>query len=434
VSGRLVAVTLAAALACASAGGPVELAPHLGWQPSDDAGWATAPSLGIGRFADERPEELRSGYHPELHFRSFGLAREGTELTADADFDRPVADAVRSDVVATLRRAGTFAEVGPVDFDPRDPSAWPETGAPALVLVGTVETFEGRQWHSFEMTPFRVGFVSERWGPAQGRVALRLELWSKSERLLELRVATRRESAGGDGAEAALQALGLTSEKLALRLDAHLRAPRAEPPRRLDVRVLDGCELGPTRIGKLIGETSAIYEREAGIVLVQSHELWLDRPRGTSLDSLLEEVRRFAPPPGGIVLALAPEEQVHESGLTSVRTGLSVPDGAHAVALCSGQDEVSVLTAAHELAHLFGAVHVRDPASIMHATADFDARFFDPLNRQILRSMRTRDFARPLGSAEAARLAAIYHSAEHGGEVDHRDLDSALRALDAPPP
>ncbi|HXX48813.1 MAG TPA: hypothetical protein VEN47_11320 [Myxococcota bacterium] len=434
MSRRLLAPLAALALACASPSAPLEGAPHLSWPVSDDAGWATAPSLGVGRFVDERPEELRSGYRPELHFRALGLAREGTELTADADYDRPVAEAVRGDLLATLRRAGTFAEVGLVSFDPRDPSAWPELGAPALVLIGAIETFEGRQWHSFEMTPFRVGFVSERWGPAQGRVALRVELWSKTERLLELRVATRHESAGGESAEAALQALALTSEKLALRLDTRLRAPRAEPPRRLDVRVLDGCELGDARVSRLIGETSAIYEREAGIVLVESNELWLDRPRGTSLDSLLEEVRRFAPPPGGIVLALAPEEQVHESGLTSVRTGLSVPDGAHAVALCSGQDEVSVLTAAHELAHLFGAVHVRDAASIMHSTADFDARFFDPLNRQILRAMRSRDFARPLRSDEAARLAALYHSAQAADLVDRRDLDSALHALDAPQP
>jgi len=200
------------------------------------------------------------------------------------------------------------------------------------------------------------------------------------------------------------------------------------------VRVLDGCELGDARVRKLIGETSAIYEREAGIVLVESHELWLDRPRGTSLDSLLEQVRRFAPPPGGIVLGLAPEEQVRERGFGSVRTGLSVPNGAHAVALCAGQDEVSVLTAAHELAHLFGAVHVRDAASIMHATADFDARFFDPLNRRILRGLRNRDFSRPLGAAESAELAEIYRSARASDAVDPRDLDSALHALDALPP
>ncbi|HTO71565.1 MAG TPA: hypothetical protein VMR31_17020 [Myxococcota bacterium] len=430
-------LALAGALALAACAGPgahVALEPHLDWPTTDDAGWAAAPALGVAAFADERPEELRAGYRPELRYRALGFAREGTEYAGDGDWDRPVAEAVRGDVVATLARAGTFTAVAPVDFDPRDPAAWPQSGAPALVLAGTVERFEGRQWHSLEVTPLRVGFVSERWGPASGRVSIRVEIWTKTERVAELRIATRHEIAGGGPAEAAQQALALASERLALRLETRFAAPRQIAPRKLDVRVLDGCALGAARVRRLLSETSAVYEREAGIVLADHQEDWADRPRGTSLDSLLEEVRRFAPPPGGIVLALAPEEQVRELGLRSVRTGLAVPDGAHAVALCGADNQVSVLTAAHEIAHLFGAVHVRDPASIMHATADFDARFFDPLNRHILRTMRERDFSRPLSSAESAELASIYKSSEPGDEVDRADLDSALRALDSASP
>jgi hypothetical protein len=70
----------------------------------------------------------------------------------------------------------------------------------------------------------------------------------------------------------------------------------------------------------------------------------------------------------------------------------------------------------------------------MHTTADFDARFFDPLNRRILRSLRQRDFARPLDAEQTAQLAAIYREAEQGELVEPGDVGSALRALERPEP
>jgi hypothetical protein len=436
VRAESLALLAAAALAlsgCAGAGTRA-FEPHVAWPVSDDAGWATAPRLGVTAFGDERVGTLRRAYRPSLRLHWFELERQGVERTGDASFDRPVADAVRADVIATLQRAGTFAAVTPVAFDPRDPEAWLQPGAPPLVLTGEIEVFEGHQWRSFSVSPVQVGFVRERWGPAEGRVSLRVELWSKSERLFEARISTHHDSPEGDAADAAVEALALAAEKLALRLDARIRAPRAQPPRRLELRVLDGCELGDARVRRLVAETSAIFEREAGIVLEATREPWGARPRAGDLDALLAAAQLVAPPPDGVVLGLAPAEQVSELALGSVRTGLSVPLGAHAVALCAGEDEASVLTAAHELAHLFGAVHVRDPASIMHATADFDARFFDPLNRRILRALRGRDFARPLDAADAARLSAIYRGVEASDElVDSRDVDGALSALEGGP-
>ena len=426
------AVLCAAALwlaGCASAPATLAFEPHLAWPESDDAGWATAPRLGVAPFADERPLELRTGWKPELRWRLWGLERAGVERTGDADFDRPAADGVRGELVATLARAGVFSDVAKVAFDPRDASAWPED-APPLVLSGALEEFDGRQWHSLQVSPLRLGFVTEAWGPAQGLVSLRVELFARGERIFETRVSTRYDAASGDAGEAALEALALDAEKLALRLDARLREPRPLPPRMLVVRVLDGCELGEARTAQLLRETSSIFEREAGIVLVGEREAWPERPPGASLDQLLEAASTAAPPANGVVLALAPAQQVHELGLRSVRTGLSVPLGAHAVALCSAPDEVSTLTVAHELAHLFGAVHVRDAFSIMHGTSDFDARFFDPLNRRIVRGLRTRDFAQPLDAASAAQLAAIYRQAEGSEQVDPAELDGALRALE----
>ena len=418
-----------AALACAGMH-PRAFEPHVRWTPSDDAGWATAPALGVAPFADERVPELRAGYRPGVRWRWLGVEREGVERTGDAEFARPVADGVRADLSATLARAGTFASVTPVDFDPRDPAAWPQTGSPALVMTGAVEVFEGKQWRSLSVSPVQLGFMRERWGPAEGRVSLRVEVWSKAERVFEGRVSTNHDLAEGTAAQAALAALALDAEKLALRLDARLRAPRAEPPRKLDVVVLDGCDLGEARVRRLVSQTSAIFEREAGIVLSGSRVLWTARPAGADVDSLLADTERFEPPPGAVLLALAPAQQTREPVLGSVRTGLAVPLGTRALALCAAEDQASVLTAAHELAHLFGAVHVKDVASIMHGTADFDARLFDPLNRRILREMRTRDFAHPLAPAQAAQLAAIYRGERGEQAVAASDLDGALRALE----
>jgi hypothetical protein len=422
---------LALALTGCAVLSPVPFEPHLDWASDSDADWATGPALGVAPFADLRSSEARAGARPTLGWAAFGVAREGTLRTGDADFDRPIAEGVREELLATLSRSGAFASLTAVAFDPRVASAWP-ADAPALVLTGVVEEFEGRQWRSVSVSPLSVGFVRERLGPAEGRVSLRVELWSRAGREFEARLATRRESADADPGRAALEALAQDAEKLALRLDARLAQPQSRTPRALAVRVLDGCDLGESRVRRLATETSAIFEREAAIVLAASWEHWTP-PAVTSPDALLAAVETLPAPANGVVLALAPAQQVRELALTTVRTGLSEPLGAHALALCPTEEEGSVLTAAHELAHLFGAVHVRERASIMHATNDFDARFFDPLNRRILRSQRLRDFSRPPSGETAESLAAIYRAAAHDSEtVDERELDSALRALDVP--
>jgi hypothetical protein len=429
VTRRLAALLACAALGCAGLH-PRAFEPHVRWARSDDTGWATAPALGVAPLADERVPELRIGYRPGIHWRWLGVAREGVERTGDADFARPVADGVRGDLVATLARAGTFASVTPVGFDPRDPAAWPEAGAPPLVLTGAIEVFEGKQWRSLSLSPVQLAVIRERWGPAEGRVSLRIEVWSKAERVYEGRVSTDHDLPEGTAPQAALAALALDAEKLALRLDARLRPPRAEAPRKLDVVVLDGCDLGEARVRRLVSQTSAIFEREAGIVLSGTRRLWTDRPSAADVDSLLEDTERFRPPPGAVLLALAPAQQTREPVLGSMLTGLAVPLGDRGVALCDHPKPASLLPTAHELAHLFGAVHVKDSASIMHATADFDARLFDPLNRRILRDLRERDFGHGLEPAEAARLAAIYRGERGEGAVDPTDLDGALRALE----
>ena len=431
--GRLLAVALFALAACTTGSGPVAVEPHLAWPiPADDAPDAR-PRLGVAELRDARSAAGKIGARPALGLRFLGLEREGVERTGDDAFDLPVLEAVRDDVIATLARAGTFRSAEAVAFDPRVPAAWP-ADAPDYVLAGELEEFAGSQWHSFVVTPFRVGFVRDRWGAPEGRVSVQFELFARDGRVWQGRVATRQESNQGGLADAVLEALALNDEALAARLDAELR-PRTREMRLLEVRVLDGCGLGADGVRRLFAGTSAIFTRESHVALIPRPEPWTVPADARDLDALLDAARRAEPPTGGVVLALAPADAARDFSLGTQRTGLAVPLGAHAVALCPEEGEASVLTVAHELAHLFGAVHVRELASIMNATADFDARFFDPLNRRILNELRERDFSRPLDRAEGARLSAIYRAAERRpDEVDPADLDSALRALDGRSP
>jgi hypothetical protein len=411
------ALALFALAACATGVEPISIAPHLTWRAPRDDGAADRPRLGVGALADARPSQVRVGSRPPLELFLLGVTREGVERTGDDSFDGAVPGAVRGDVIATLARSGTFTSVTETQIDPRVSGGWPSDLALDFVLIGELEEFSGSQWHSFQVTPFRVGLMRDRWGAPEGRVSARFELWSRTGRIWQGRVATRQESTRGGLADAVLEALALNDEVLATRLDAVLR-PRTRASRLLEVRVLDACGLGADGVRRLIEQTSAVFAREFDVALVARPEPWTSPSGARNLDALLDAARRVQPPDGGVVLALAPAQQARDFSIGTQRTGLAVPLGAHAVALCPEDGEVSVLTTTHELAHLFGAVHVSEPMSIMNPTSDFDARFFDPLNRRILRELRERNFARPLDAAARARLAAIYR------EVD---VDGALR-------
>ena len=401
------AIALLGLAACASGLATAPIDPHLTWTVPREAALESRPWLGIGALVDARPEAARTGVRPPLEVFFLGVGREGFERTGDEAFDGPVIQAVRDDLAATLARSGTFASVSAARFDPRAPAAWPVDSPLDYVLIGELEEFTGSQWHSFRVTPFRVGFVRDRWGAPEGRVAVRFELWARQGRIWQGRIATRQETTRGGLADAVLEALALNDEALAARLDAELR-PASRDERLLEVRVLDACGLGADGVRRLIGRTSAVFTRELDVALVARPESWTVPSDARDLDALLDAARRVAPPPGGVVLALAPAHQARDFALATLRTGLADPLGRHAVALCPEEGDVSVLTATHELAHLFGAVHVQEPMSIMNPTADFDARFFDPLNRRILRELRARDFDHPLDASERSRLAAIY--------------------------
>ena len=87
-----------------------------------------------------------------------------------------------------------------------------------------------------------------------------------------------------------------------------------------------------------------------------------------------------------------------------------------------------MVTLIHELGHLFGAVHVRDRSSVMHDAMEFDGRFFDPLNRRILRATRARPLGKPLPAEMERRVGAIYATAARFPECCQPDSLAASRA------
>jgi hypothetical protein len=140
----------------------------------------------------------------------------------------------------------------------------------------------------------------------------------------------------------------------------------------------------------------------------------------------LAEARREAPPAGGAVVWLVPS--VGPGGADPY--GLSVPLGQHAVVACNEGGDVPVVTLAHEIAHLFGAVHVEARSSVMNRVAQFDGRFFDPLNRRILRATSGRPFGEPLPEATRERLHALYRAAlSLPSGVDPREVRALLASV-----
>jgi hypothetical protein len=418
--------------ACAATDGPIASDPHLRWAVPAEAAPPGSPTLGVGAIRDARPELFRGGDEPPLEVRFLSVVREGMVTTGDDSFDRPLADATRADVLATLARSGSFASVTEVGFDPRDPSAWPAFVGPDAVLVGELEELSGSQWRSFLVTPFKIGFVRDRWGEPEGRFTARFELWTRTGRSWRGRVRTRADGVDGGAADAALDALARGSELLAARLAAALRPP-ARPVRAVPLLVLDGCGLGPSAAQRPVDEASAVFLREADLRFEPVYQTWAVPEAARDLDSLLRAARDVAPPRDGAVLAFA-TEQAPQRRLGFAKTGLAEPLGAHVVALCTDEGAPSALTVTHELAHLFGAVHVRERASIMSPTADFQATFFDPLNRRIVRELRLREFGAPLDARTSARLRAIYRALESAPDVvDPADLAAALGALDGAP-
>ena len=190
------------------------------------------------------------------------------------------------------------------------------------------------------------------------------------------------------------------------------------PQRQLRVRALADFALRarnpawPDELRGLVEAASDYYEREFGIRLItESTQAWPISERIESTPALLGKLKDDFPADSGdydLVVAFTAESvsrylrdgrpRVDRIGNCSQGLGhyIVVPVGK--VFKYSGafaEPEIDVLALIHEIAHIFGAEHVNDTASIMHE--DFGYRTeFDGKNRAVIEKNKLCPFANKL--------------------------------------
>lgn len=429
------ALWLAAALgesACALRVTPVPIEPHLAPDTRPEAA-AARPTLAVGRFRDVRAPEDREAVRPPLSVRGIGLLRRGHNRTGDEAFSTEVAEGLRRDAAATLERAGIFRSVRLVDVDAEDATGFARRHPDHLVLTAAIEAFAAFQYQESMLNLALAGWLRSRYVRPEGHVSVRYRLWDGDGLRLETSIETRHPSPERTIAGAALDAMAVANERLASRLFRHV-VPDAERYRRsVAVILLDACALGAEESGWKMREASEVLEREVALRLRSEHRHWT-LPAASGDESVLAAARAAHPSPDRIVLALVPPPPTRTLDLALPAVGRAVPLGAHALVRCAADGRVRAESIAHEVGHLFGAVHVQDRTSVMHPEAVFEARFFDPLNRRILRAARDRPFGAPLPDDLVRRLEALYRvaaRAEFG--ADPAGVAAARAALQAAP-
>jgi hypothetical protein len=414
---------VAALVGCALRPSPLPIEPHLAGGLAPDVPEARL-RLGVAAFEDARPAGERAGQIPPLRLRWFGLAREGENQSGDGWFAGDVAEGARADAAVTLARSGAWRSVRAVDAIEADLVAGRLPDGSDRVLSGRVESLLAIQHQDSVASIAVVGFLRSRFGAPRGYARVRYRLFGPHGLEWESEVEARHTSAGRTLVQAALDALARANEQAA---DALFRevVPASERARRIvPVRLLDACNAGETRARQLVAGASAVFEREIGVTLVPRYEGW--RIPELGLEPALRLLAAQEPAPGGIALGLLP---IADDFASAPRFGLSVQLGAHALVACAPGRSIRVATAAHEIAHLFGAIHVQERGSLMFPVLEFDGRYFDPWNARVLRATADRPFGSPLPPAMARELEAIYRVAGASPAFDGEDVEAARRAI-----
>jgi hypothetical protein len=398
--------------------------PHL---DAMDAAWTAGvtmgegPRIGVGPFVDRRSDLSRAPQWPTVRPAWVGVMWVGERSTGERSFHGDIAEGARADVAATLRYTGLFRSVSMVDAYEPPPDV-------DYLLTGEVEELLGLQYTKVELNLLSAGLIVTRADTPIGTARVRFRLVSAAgEEVWRAPLETRLEVGRTSLKQAALDALAVTHQRLVVELGQRLVGPRIRPLRSVALRVLDACGLGDKLARRLIEDTSEIFELELGVELLPIVETWVPPDGAGSAEDLLTAAEGRDPPQAGLVVALAP---FHEGlGRPGGRSGLARQLGRHAVVACAPVTPRAA-TIAHELGHLFGAVHVRDRGSVMYPVADFDARFFDPLNRRILAAARDRRFERPVAADLRRALRTLYDEAAGlPAHVELADLEAAAGAL-----
>lgn len=147
---------------------------------------------------------------------------------------------------------------------------------------------------------------------------------------------------------------------------------------------------------------SQLYSQTSGVRFDLADAIAWDVPDDLDLDAARERLKSDVPREGvDLLLAL-----VGPAG-TSLRLGSTVPFASAAVVVDfpDRTEAANAAVLAHELGHLFGAVHVASTSSVMHETAS--ASSFDLRSARVLRTTRNIDFAAGLGRAAPTVVADL---------------------------
>ena len=428
---RLLLLVWVLGAGCALKITPVPIEPHLAEVNRSD-GHATL-RLGVGVFDDIRHPDARTESHPPLRVDRIEIYRRGEVRTGDSSFIGSVAEGVRRDAVVTLLRTGLFSSVRSVETDTAAASIRKVPPGVDLVLTARIQAFGAVQEQDSSLNFMRVGLLRSRFENSVGFARIHYRLYDRSGLAGEYRIDAEHRGVEQEITRAALDAMAVANESLAIRLYADLEPELSDAGPTLLVRVLDACHLGPRQTLKLMLAVDEVFRREAGLRLRAEYERWRGPAEGADMHSTLTELRSSIPAGGAVVLAFVPRNDGLMPTLLDESFGLADPLGQHAVVSCGTDGTISATTLSHELAHLFGAVHVRDRSSVMHRAMEFDARFFDSLNRRILRATRERPWGEPLPENIRRRVRAIYTAAARFPECcEPESLEAARAALASP--
>jgi rhamnose utilization protein RhaD (predicted bifunctional aldolase and dehydrogenase) len=188
------------------------------------------------------------------------------------------------------------------------------------------------------------------------------------------------------------------------------------PQRQIRVRALADVALRarnpgwPNELRGLVEAASDYYEREFGIRLItESTQAWPMSERVESTPDLLAMMKKDYPTRSaddGLVIAFTAESvsrylrdgrpRVDRIGNCSQGLGRYIVVPVRKVFKYAGafaEPEIDVLALIHEIAHIFGAEHVNDTASIMNE--DFGYRTeFDGKNRAVIENNKFCPFAK----------------------------------------
>ncbi len=395
---------------------PERISPHLPQSTLSTS--PDRPVIFVAEFEDSRPGSSRAESHPKLRPYFLGVGRRGEVRTGDESFLNPIAVGMRADAIATLERLERFV----IRTDPARASD------ADYILQANIEGFEGLQTQHSTFSPVFLGALRRRFDPPIGWIRVHYRLHGQKELIWEDHTQMMLEAPGATITRAALDAMAKANEHMAIAIYA-ATSPATREVSDLPLQVLDGCGWGPYRVRSKIREASEVFERNAETRLVPyvARRTW--NKEGQDLQAFLETLEAEVPPSRGVVLALIPREQLQKRLLDRRRYGLAVPLGRHAAIACGIDGEILTSTLVHEIAHLLGAVHVRNRNSIMNPRADFDGRFFDRLNLRILKQMAKQRSDRPIARERVERLKTIYAAAS--GYPDQVHLESVQSALDA---